>query len=168
MAERFGKIFASVGSVSRQAAFDQAKAALGLAPDPTNGRAVFLRHCAGCHRLNREGIAVGPDLFDIRHQPKETILLHVVIPEAEIAPNFVNYVCETTDGRSLTGLLAAETPASVRLRQAQGIEETVAREQIVSLRSTPQSMMPEELERAMSLQEMADLLGYLRGENSRN
>ena len=57
-----------------------------LTPVPANGRAVFEKHCAACHRLNQQGVAVGPDLFDIRQQPKESILYHIVIPEAEIAP----------------------------------------------------------------------------------
>ena len=31
----------------------------------------------------------GPDLFEIRNQPKEAILLHIIIPEYEIVPGYV-------------------------------------------------------------------------------
>jgi putative heme-binding domain-containing protein len=162
--QRAEKLFVSTATGDRQKAFEEAKACLGLKPVPANGGEVFKRLCASCHRLEREGVAVGPDLFDIRNQPKESILLHTVIPELEIAPNFVNYTCETKDGRTLSGLIAAEAPASVTLRQAQGIEETIPRNAIASLKASKLSLMPQELEKGMTLQELADLLGYLKGE----
>lgn len=34
----------------------------GGAGDPTRGRAVFIKHCAVCHRLQGAGNAIGPDL----------------------------------------------------------------------------------------------------------
>ena len=145
-------------------AFEQARACLALKPVPKQGREVFKRLCATCHRLDREGVAVGPDLFDIRNQPKESILLHIVLPELEIAPNFANYTCETRDGRTLSGLLVSEGSNSVTLRQAQGLEETVTRRSIISLTASPLSLMPQDLEKGMSPQELADLLGYLKGE----
>ncbi len=148
----------------RQKAFEAAKAALALPPKPANGRDVFARACAQCHRLDQLGVAVGPDLFDIRQQPKEAILYHLILPEAEIAPNFVNYDCELKDGRLLSGLLAVESAAAITLRMAQGVEELVPRSRIARLTASRLSLMPQELEKTMSLQELADLLAYLRGE----
>ena len=160
---RAEKLLAAPGG-DREAAFQEAKAALKLKPDPQNGHAVFLKQCTVCHRLNQEGVAVGPDLFDIRNQPKEAILYHIIIPEAEVAPHFANYECETRDGRLLSGLLASESGATITLRMAQGVEETVPRASIVRLEASRLSLMPQEFERLMTLQELADLLGYLRGE----
>ena len=107
----------------------------------------------------------GPDLFGIRNQPKEAILLHILIPEYEITQGFAAYVVETKDGRTLTGLIASETPTSVTLRQALGKEETVLRSDIEQLVSSKLSLMPQELEKAMTRQELADLISYLKGEN---
>jgi len=160
--QRAEKLFVSGASGDRRKAFEEARACLTLKPAPTNGREVFRRLCASCHRLDREGVAVGPDLFDIRNQPKESILLHIVIPEQEIAPNFANYTCETKDGRVLSGLIAAESASGVTLRQAQGLEETVARDNIASLAASALSLMPQELEKGLTPQELADLLGYLK------
>lgn len=162
--QRAEKLFASAVPGDRQEALTKAKASLALSPVAANGRAVFTRLCAGCHRFNREGVAVGPDLFDIRNQSKETILLHIVIPEQEIAPNFVSYECELTDGSSVAGLLVAESGANVTLRMAQGIEEVVPHSRIRRLTASRLSLMPQELEKGMTPQEMADLLAYLRGE----
>ena len=160
---RAEKLFAAPGG-NRESAFSDAKAALKLSPVPANGRSVFEKACAACHRLNQQGVAVGPDLFDIRQQPKETILYHIIIPEAEIAPNFVNYECELKDGRTLSGLLASENAGSITLRMGQGVEENVARSQIIRLTASRLSLMPQELEKTMTAQELADLLAYLKGE----
>jgi putative heme-binding domain-containing protein len=162
--QRAAKILASAESGDRREAFEEAKACLELKPVAANGRKVFGRLCASCHRLDREGVAVGPDLFGIRNQPKESILLHIVLPEQEVAPNFASYLCETNDGRVFSGLIAAEARGSVTLRQAQGIEETIPRREIASLTASRLSLMPQELEKAMTAQELADLLAYLKGE----
>mgnify|MGYP001580805868 CR=1 FL=1 len=105
-----------------------------------------------------------PDLFDVRNQPKETLLLHLIVPEFEIAPNFTGYTLETRDGRTLSGLIAGETPTSVTLCQALGVEETVLRANIASLEASRLSIMPQEIEKTMTTQELADLLAYLKGE----
>ena len=125
---------------------------------------IFAQHCSLCHRLDREGVAVGPDLFGMRNQPKEAILLHIIVPEYEVLPAFAGYEVETKDGRVLSGIIAAETPSSITLRMAQGQEETLARTAIASLRATGLSLMPQEIEKNMSRQDMADLLAYLKGE----
>jgi putative heme-binding domain-containing protein len=161
---RATKLLSGGASEDRQRAFEDAKGALKLTPTAANGQRVFVKLCATCHRLDREGYAVGPDLYGIRNQPKESILMHIVIPEREVAPNFAAYECITTDGRAIIGIMTADTPASVTLRQALGMEETVPREKIRRLTASAFSLMPPGLEQAMTRQELADLLAYLRGE----
>ncbi|HEY4312696.1 MAG TPA: PVC-type heme-binding CxxCH protein [Pirellulales bacterium] len=163
--ERAAKMFGLNTATDRGRVYDDCKAALSLTPDVGNGRVVFKKHCANCHRLDREGFAVGPDLFGIRNQPKETILLHIVVPEHEITQGFAAYTVETKDGRTLTGLLASETPVSITLRQPLGKEETVLRSDIEILLASKLSLMPQEFEKAMNRQELADLLAYLKGES---
>ena len=161
--DRAARLF-SQAEVSREAAIERAKGALALTQKPEHGREVFRQLCATCHRLDREGVAVGPDLLDIRNQPKENIVFHIVAPEAEIAPAFTAYTCETNDGRGFAGILASETPSSVTIRQPGGAEETVLRSDLKSLEALKNSLMPAGLDSAMSQQDLADLLGFLKGE----
>ncbi len=161
---RFGAILSGAVAPERRQAFGAARAALQLTPVPAQGREVFRRNCTDCHRLDQEGFAVGPDLLDVRNQSKDTLLQHLVIPEQEITPGFANQVCKTRDGRTLTGLLVANGAAGTVLRQAKGVTRTVARAEVRSLELSPLPMMPQGLEKAMSLQELADLLAYLQGE----
>ncbi|MFM8251247.1 MAG: PVC-type heme-binding CxxCH protein [Planctomycetota bacterium] len=161
---RARQLYQSVGGADRLKVYEELKPVVSLASDPAQGQLVFKRACAACHRLDQAGIPVGPDLFGIRNQTKEAILLHIIIPEQEITPGFAAYVVTTKDGRVLTGILAAESPTSVTLRQAQGKEDTILREDIEELVASRLSLMPQELEKNVSRQEFADLLAYLKGE----
>ena len=127
------------------------------------GHAVFTRTCANCHQLGGEGVKVGPDLTGVRNQPPEALLLHLIVPDAEIYPGYQACEVETRDGRSLTGLVVAETAEAVVLRRAGGEEETVRRSNITSLTPSRLSLMPQELEKTMTRQELADLIAWLRG-----
>jgi putative heme-binding domain-containing protein len=140
------------------------KSVLELKGSSASGREVFARACATCHRYQAEGAQVGPDLTGVRNQPGDALLLHILFPDAEIYLGYESYDCETKDGRSLSGILAAETETAVTLRRALGEEDVIPRSQIVSLRATRSSLMPSELEKTMTRQELADLLSFLRGE----
>ncbi|MFO0905492.1 MAG: PVC-type heme-binding CxxCH protein [Pirellulales bacterium] len=161
---RAAKVYASLTPGDRLQVYESLKSVVALTPDAANGRVVFKKTCAACHRLDREGTPVGPDLFGIRNQPKETILLHIVIPEQEITQGFAAYVVTTHEGRVLTGLLSAETPTSITLRQSLGKEETILRSDIEQIVASKLSLMPQELEKQIQPQEFADLLAYLKGE----
>jgi len=58
-------------------------------------------------------------------------------------------------------VIAVETPTSITLRRAGGAAETLLRSDIDELTSTGKSIMPEGLESQITVQEMADLLGFL-------
>ena len=149
---------------ARPEALAEATKALALKPNPSEGRSVFNAVCATCHRLEREGHAVGPDLFDIRRQTKENILFHIVNPDAEIAPAFTAYLAEAKDGRVLSGILVGDTPTSITLRGPLGIEATLLRTDLAKLEALPGSLMPAGLEAGLSKRQLADLLAYLKGE----
>ena len=160
---RAGALFGAVAG-DRAKVYEAFKDVAEGPSDPVNGRAVFRRECASCHRLDQEGFAVGPDLFGIRNQPKPAILLHILAPDHEITPGFASYTVATRDGRVFTGLIASETPSSLTLRQPLGKEETILREQVEAISAGSQSLMPQGLEQKISRREFADLLAYLKGE----
>lgn len=164
VAARAAKAFQPQGAADRMKVYEEYKAVLALPANAQNGKAVFVKTCAACHQFAGEGQRVGPELTGVRLQPAEAILLHILVPDAEIYPGFTAYDVETKDGRSLTGLLASDTPTSVTLRAAQGIEETILRANIAKLTSSSTSLMPNELEKTMTKQELADLMAFLKGQ----
>ena len=137
---------------------------LSRTASPPRGKNVFATHCATCHAIDGTGGQVGPDLSGIRNQPADAILLHVVVPDYDIAAGYQSYVVETRDRRTLVGRLEAEAPNSVTLRDGAAQAHVVLRSDVISMSASIRSLMPAELERAMSEQDLADLIGYLKAD----
>jgi putative heme-binding domain-containing protein len=59
-------------------------------------------------------------------------------------------------------LIAAESATSVTLKRAEGQTDTVLRQDIEQMASSGVSLMPEGVEKTISIKEMADLLSFLK------
>jgi putative heme-binding domain-containing protein len=134
---------------------------LSLRGDPQRGKAVFKKECSACHRLEGVGYDLGLPLQTIRNRGREGILLNVLDPNRELNPAYANYLIITDDGRSVTGMISAETATSITLHRGQGQSDTVLRRNIDELANTGLSIMPEGLEQQINKQQMADLIEYL-------
>ncbi len=135
--------------------------ALQLTGSAEAGKKIFSARCATCHRLGREGFALGPDLASVRANGDEKLLASIIDPNREVPPAFASYELELRNGESVSGVIASESEAAILLRQAGGKELDVFRKNIVSMRSSGQSLMPEGLEEGLSPQDMADLLEHV-------
>ncbi len=159
--ERARALLGSAGSSDRAQVIERYRLALTSQGDPSKGQAAFKRVCATCHRLGAEGHVVAPDLKTVRDRTPESLLIHILDPNREVAPPFVAYSIVTADGRALSGIIAAESDASVTLRRAEGVEETVLRNQIERLESSGLSLMPEGLEKDLTIEDMAHLIALI-------
>jgi putative membrane-bound dehydrogenase-like protein len=155
-------LLAALQEESRGPIVERYRPALRLDATPGRGAEVFAARCSKCHRIGEVGQEVGPDLASVASRTREDLLLQILDPNAYIVPGYEEYVIETTDGKLLQGLIARETASAVTLRRSGGESDTVLRSQIASLRSLAVSQMPEDLEQGMSLQQMADLLAYMK------
>jgi putative heme-binding domain-containing protein len=106
-------------------------------------------------------LLIGPDLSSVAERPRETVLEDILDPSARIAPDFLGYHVETAAGDSLSGLIVAETEASLTLRRPGEPDRTLLRKELKTIRASGQSIMPDGLEQGIVPQEMADLLGFL-------
>jgi putative heme-binding domain-containing protein len=136
-------------------------AALDLEGDFKRGRAIFEERCASCHRFGNEGYDLGPDLVTVKSAGKEKLLGDIVDPNREVAAQFVQYEIETLDGEQFSGIIVRETDHSLFIRGAFGREREIFRQELRSLRSLGQSLMPEGLEEGLDEQGMADLLEFI-------
>jgi putative heme-binding domain-containing protein len=158
---RAARLFGQGAAASRVAALEKYRSAGSLAGDVVRGQVVFDQNCAACHRLGGRGVEFGPDLETIRGWDREKILLHVLDPNREVAPNYQVYTVELKDGSLLAGMITEETAGSIRLKRIGAAEETFLRQNVVRVTGSPASLMPEGLEGALSVQDMADLLARL-------
>ncbi|MDG3006830.1 PVC-type heme-binding CxxCH protein [Paludisphaera mucosa] len=136
--------------------------ALALAGDAGRGRELFVKNCRTCHQHRGDGYKVGPDLSGVAGRPPSALLKDVLDPNADVSPDFVAFVILTRRGQTLTGLLAEETAASLKLRGAEGVEQAVLRSEVEAVRRTGRSLMPEGFEDALGEQGVADLIAFLR------
>jgi putative heme-binding domain-containing protein len=104
---------------------------------------------------------VGPDLGALGNKTVQTLLVAVLDPNQAIESRYISYTAVTKNERELTGVISSETPTSITVKAAGGTEETVLRNDLVSLTSSGLSLMPEGLEKALNHQAMADLIAYL-------
>jgi putative heme-binding domain-containing protein len=132
--------------------------------DARAGRELYRKHCAVCHRLFGEGETVGPDLTHANRKDRDSLLVGIVDPSALIRKEYVSYAVQTTDGRILTGLMAAQTPGSITLLAAKNERTTLSREKIESIQESPASLMPEDLLKPLKPKELRDLFSYLQSE----
>lgn len=146
----------------RKQVIERYQSALTLAADPKRGQVVFQKNCATCHRVASVGVDVGPDIADTRTKTLEALLVDILNPNQAIDNNYINYLITTKSGKSLTGMIAAETASSMTLRRAENQTEVVLRQDIEEIQSTGQSLMPEGVEKTITVEEMADLLSFLK------
>lgn len=159
----FQKLAATVRTSPRGEVIAAYGGALAMPGDAGRGRAHFLRACSQCHRVAGEGHEVGPNLAAFKARGPEALLVNLLDPNREVNPLYLNYVVQLEDGRTLTGMVADESSASITLKRAEGATDTIRRGEIELLRSTGQSLMPEGLEQQLDPQAVADLLAYLGG-----
>jgi putative membrane-bound dehydrogenase-like protein len=146
----------------RMQVYEEYQEILSLSPDETLGKSVFQKTCSACHTYAGEGGKVGPDLTGVKNQPADALLLHTLVPNYEVLPAYQAVSIETSDGRSLSGWILAETDNSLTLRTAYGTEEPVLRSNIVAINNSGLSLMPDGLEQTMTKEDLANLIAYLK------
>jgi putative heme-binding domain-containing protein len=125
------------------------------------GQVVFNRVCGQCHKLHGQGQDVGPDITLNGRSSFEQLLSNVFDPSLVIGPSYQARTVVTVDGRVLTGLLAEDSPQRIVLKLQGGKRETVARGDIDEVAVSRLSLMPEELEKQLKPEELADLFALL-------
>ena len=157
-----GKLLHDNLPADRQETLKKYQAALTIKGDGKRGQEIFKKNCATCHRVAGIGIDVAPDIADTRTKTLSALLTDILVPNQAIDNNYVNYVVSTKDGKTLTGIIVAETASSITLKRAEGQTDVILRSQLDEVQSTGVSLMPDGLEKNITIAEMADLLDFLK------
>jgi putative membrane-bound dehydrogenase-like protein len=137
--------------------------------DPNRGKAIWnasltgAAQCAKCHSIRGVGGQVGPDLSMIgKKASRENLYESILQPSKAIADQYVQYQVTTTAEVTISGLLIADTPTHLILRDANGKDVTVSKKEIDGpIRKLPVSLMPEDIVAALTEEELVDLVAYL-------
>jgi putative membrane-bound dehydrogenase-like protein len=129
--------------------------------DAEAGKALFQMHCGTCHRLKGTGNQIGPDLTTANRADRSHLLASLVDPSAVVRREFLSYVAQTVDGRVVEGVVVEEDSMQVVLAGVRGERHVVRRAELESLESSGQSLMPEQILKPLSPQELRNLFQFL-------
>ena len=86
----------------------------------------------------------------------------ILDPNAAVNTEYINHKVETKEGEVHMGIVDSETDEYIVIKKMGGAKVTINKADIKNLSSMGTSLMMEGLEGAMSIQDMADLLAFLR------
>jgi putative heme-binding domain-containing protein len=159
---RAEKLLAASSTSDRQAAMEEYAAALRMPADIVAGQKVFAAKCASCHRLGDVGKNIGPNLASLTDKSPAAFFTSILDPNRAVEAKYLSYTVADTDGRVQSGLIKTETATSITLVTSEAKEVSILRSEIEDLNSSGRSLMPDGLEKEVSLQDVANLLGYLQ------
>ncbi len=129
--------------------------------DAHKGVLVFKKLCAQCHKFHGEGAEVGPDLTGNGRSTFDQLVSNVFDPSLVIGAGYQATIVATKKGQIVTGLLVEDNEQRVILKTQGGKIETIARTEIDEVLRGKLSYMPEDVEKQLKSQEIADLFAYL-------
>jgi putative membrane-bound dehydrogenase-like protein len=132
------------------------------AASKTQGRLVFQRTCAPCHKLYGEGGIIGPDLTGSNRANLDYLLGNILDPSGEIQDDYKMVVVTTRDGRTYVGNVVKENERQVTLRVVGQDAVAINKSDIQTREVTPVSMMPSGLLETLSDKEITELVAYLK------
>lgn len=134
--------------------------------DVRRGQAVFnspKAACSACHAIGYAGGRLGPDLTRIGRIRNERDLLEAIVyPSASFVRSYEPVTVVTDSGDDYTGVLLVDGADEIVLGTGPGSEVRIARNEIQEMRPGTLSVMPAGLDEQLTLQELADLIAFLK------
>ena len=128
------------------------------------GEAVFntVGTCVKCHTVNHVGKDVGPNLSEIGNKATRDFLYEsILFPSAAIAHNYETWRLELENGNVVTGIIVSETKDAISLKTADAIVRTYKPSEIETRMQLKVSLMPADLQKLMTTDDLVDVVEYL-------
>jgi putative membrane-bound dehydrogenase-like protein len=163
VATRAAKVLAGTGRLpnpDRKKVLDEFLPLVEKRGDPVQGRAVFEKNCAKCHRHGTLGSVIGPDLTGMAVRDRADLLIDILDPNRSVEGNYRQYVVTTRKGTVISGLLIGETQTAIEMVDAEAKKHVILREKIEKFEQSKNSLMPEGFEK-LGGDEIVALLAFL-------
>ena len=137
------------------------EATLTLTGDAERGKITATR-CVMCHEIGGIGVQFGPPLDGWgKTQTSEVIARSIIDPSADISHGFDGAELVTKDGKTINGLLIQEGNPLIIVSMG-GITQILPKNKIAENRKMTRSMMLSAAQLALTEQDVADLVAYLK------
>jgi putative heme-binding domain-containing protein len=130
--------------------------------DVSKGQIVFTNTCAQCHVVNGTGTNFGPDLSEIGTKlSPEAMYTSILYPDQGISFGYEGYLFKLNDGTNAVGRIVSETADKIDL-QYMNTSQALSPSDVASRTKLPNSLMPADLQKLMTEEELVDLVEYLK------
>ena len=134
--------------------------------DLSAGRQWYDQICSSCHQLYGNGGQIGPDITGSGRHELDYLIENILYPSAVVPAGYRMTILKLKDGRTLSGIIAAESEKRIILKTVGSDDATYFSPEDVDSRETlNQSLMPAGLLNGLEDKALIDLIGYLMGEH---
>ena len=127
-----------------------------------SGKAVYLQHCATCHKAGASGVNFGPALTEIGSKLDKGALYNAIIyPSSGINYGYEGFNVALKDGSTVQGIVESKTGSELKLRIIGGTSRSYPLADVQKMEEMPQSLMTEGLYKGFNEQQLVDLVEYL-------
>ena len=154
-----------VQAVSPQEIFEfQMYDPMTLKAKPEDGKKIFEKECASCHRHGDSGKDFGPDLTTVNKRfQKKDILEAILWPSKTISDQYQSYIIETKDNDLINGLIVSDDGKKMVVKTGE-VERPIEipKSSVKEKRISKISIMPEHLLDAYGQNDISNLLAFLQ------
>src|SRR5262245_17371074 len=119
--------------------------------------------CISCHAVGYLGGKVGPDLTHIgKIRTERDLLESIVFPSATFVRSYEPVLVTTKVGKTFNGLVRKDAPDEVVLAINADQEVRIPRDDIDDIQPSKVSVMPAGLDQQLTVQELIDLVAFLK------
>lgn len=135
--------------------------ALEMPSDMKKGYEIFRKNCATCHKFDKEGAEIGPELTQIGKKFDKAGLLDAIVnPSASMAFGYEPLIVTTKDKNTYYGFLVGDGE-TLTLKDVAGQLTSIKKANIASRKQLKNSLMPEPSSMGLKEKDLSDLAGYL-------
>jgi putative heme-binding domain-containing protein len=124
------------------------------------GRKVFENQCSKCHQFEGKGHEVGP-VLDGAGRDIEYLLINILDPNRVIGQPYYRWTIALKNGTVESGILHGEDGSSITLKGENAVLKVIPKKDIEEKQQEPKSLMPEGLDKNMTVQDFRDLVRYV-------
>ena len=162
-----GALRAHQSTLTREQLFDRLMAEPAPAPASADeGRQIYDKLCAQCHKFGAIGKEVGPDLTTVTSRlKKKDIVESILWPSKTISDQYEMALVQTKTGDVISGMVQRENAQAVFLITAEAPDKPirVLKAQIAERKKSSVSIMPEGLVDTLGVGPVSSLVTFLLG-----